>query len=157
MGLYIRCKHSEKDISWSYSTLHVIRDLALQTCGINKDVCSIIRSCSRSDVDIIRFILAYHPEVSLDASIFFGFQLAGYYYPNLLFHSDCEGTYTSKGRVMSDANWLHGNIKQLQKELELLLNNSNNINDDVAKSYAKQLLLLVSDELNYKQPEIIFA
>ena len=157
MGLHISCKHSDKDISWNYHTLHMIRNLALQTCGVNKELLSIINSCSMGDVDIVRFILSFHPEITIKSEDFYGMQLAGMYYPNLLFHSDCDGDYTAKGKVLSDVHWQHGNLKQLKHELEILLHDAEKIDADFSKEYAKQFLELVTDELQYKCPKIYFG
>ena len=158
MGLAIYTTHTDKDIHWGYHTLHIVRDLALQSCGVNKELCSIIRSCYSSKVDIVRFLMAYHPEIEIKSSDFAGMQLAGYYYPNLLFHSDCEGDYTYRGRVMTDKYWQRGNIKQLKNELENLLESSEDIDNNSAKQFTQEFYDLVKAECeSSKYPRIYFC
>lgn len=158
VGLAIYTTHTDKDIHWGYHTLHIVRDLALQSCGVNKELCSIIRSCYSGKVDIVRFLMAYHPEIQITSNDFSGMQLAGYYYPNLLFHSDCEGDYTYRGRVMTGNYWHTGNVKQLKNELELLLKESKDIDNDSAKELTQELYDLVKAECDSsKYPRIYFC
>lgn len=158
MGLAIYTTHTDKDIHWGYHTLHIIRDFALQSCGVNKELCSIIRSCYSGNVDIVRFLMAYHPEIEIKSSDFSGMQIAGFLYPNLLFHSDCEGDYTYRGRVMSGKYWHKGNIKQLKNELECLLENSEHIENDNGKKFTQELYDLVKAECDSsKYPRIYFC
>jgi len=50
-----------------------------------------------------------------------GLQLSGHYYPNLMFHSDCEGAYTKTGKVLEPGKeWTTGNLHGLLSELKLL-------------------------------------
>ena len=158
MGLSIYTTHTDKYISWGYHTLHIVRDLALQSCGVNKELCSIIRSCYSGKVDIVRFLMAYHPEIEIKSGDFGGMQMAGFLYPNLLFHSDCEGDYTYRGRVMTDKYWQRGNIKQLKKELEDLLERSEDIDNNSAKQFTQELYDLVKAECeSSKYPRIYFC
>lgn len=157
MGLSIRAGHTNKTIHWGYSALHIIRDLALQTCGVNPEIARMIRSCHIGKTDMVRFIMAFHPEVEIKSSDFGGMQLAGYFYPNLLFHSDCGGNYTCRGRVMSDCNWNKGNIKKLKDELEILLENAKDIDNDMAKNLTQDFYELVKEECECsKCPKIYF-
>ena len=155
MGLTIYTKHTDKEIHWGYHTLHIVRDFALQSCGVNKELCRIIRSCNSGNVDIVRFLIAYHPDIQITSKDFGGMQMAGFLYPNLLFHSDCDGDYTYRGRVMSDDYWYKGNIKQLKNELENLLEWSENIENNNAKRFTKELYDLVKAECDSsKYPRI---
>ena len=155
MGLSIYTAHTDKSIHWGYHTLHIVRDLALQSCGVDKGLCTIIRSCCSGKVDIVRFLMAYHPEVEIKSSDFYGMQMAGFLYPNLLFHSDCEGDYTYRDKVMTNEHWTTGNIKQLKKELERLLGN---MEDDGVKQIVGELYKLVKAECeSSKYPRIYFC
>jgi len=122
MGLDISCKISKKSIRWNYSTLHLIRWLALQACGLPKEICGKTSYSWATSPFLHGYVIDGKelPSPDLMATILFSFKQAGYYFPNLMFHSDCEGNYTKSGKVFSKPELTGGNSTQLLKELELL-------------------------------------
>ncbi len=119
MGLYARGSYSKKSFSYSYSALHRIRYLALKTCGMPETVCG-----KKSELLVNNFFLMPNELtgglVEDMRKFLWAVQQAGYYYPNLMFHSDCEGSYTKTGKVLKCKELLRGNSKKLLKELNLL-------------------------------------
>lgn len=118
MGLYITGKVSKKECNFSYSNLHRIRFLALLCCNIplkigNKDSERLIKHF---------FFLPTeeYPNPDEMTEFLWSVQQAGYYFPNLMFYSDCEGSYTNRGRVFSKPGQLSGSSGGLLKELESL-------------------------------------
>lgn len=161
MGLYIYGKHTDKECHWGYSMLHLIRDVALMTCGVNKEFARATRAhWEKEGYTLEHYIKSYCPSFKIAPIDLYGLRLAGYYYPNLLFHSDCGGTYTKYGKVMQDAHLLTGSLKGLKEELELIkhdLEKDKYEISDCQENAINQLLELVTDELNFKRPIIYFS
>lgn len=112
MGLGISSKNYR--YSYSYSALHQIRGLSLIYCGCPEEIQG--KYCS--------FLLTYpYFEKVLppdDMSVLFeSVMRAGYLFPELNLHSDCDGKYTSRGKI-NLSTYETGNSKRLLKELNLL-------------------------------------
>ena len=161
MGLYIYGKHSDKECHWGYAPLHWIRDLALMTCGVKKEFSQALRSVNfDKNFNAIDYLNKYYPALKISNTDLYGLRLAWYYYPNLLFHSDCDGTYTKYGKIMKDSHWLTGSLAELEMELNLLKNELKK--SDIEISETEQKILnefseLVTDEMKYKRPVIYFS
>jgi hypothetical protein len=106
---------SEKSYHAGYGSLHLVRWLALVDCGFPETI------GSRPSVRyypgwyiVPEGLTAKDIQAMVESSM-----LAGYWYKNLLLHSDCEGTYTKRGKV-DTKSFLTGNSVELLGELELL-------------------------------------
>jgi len=104
MGLDIYSKSSNKSYHFGYSGIHQLRYIAYRVVGGDKTFSGYMRMGDE------------RPEGCFD----FCYTCACYHFPNLMFHSDCEGTYTKRGKVLTDEHLLKGNSKGLLKELEAL-------------------------------------
>ena len=118
MGLCITGSVSLKGYSYGYSALHLVRWLALLTCGFPEKING-ESSCLSFYPNFAIFptgqkLISHDVIGNMLASL----QVAGYRYPNLLLHSDCEGKYTPKGQVLQGRGWLTGNSKELLGELK---------------------------------------
>lgn len=99
MGLYIRSA-SDKEYSFSYSGLHAIRYMAYKTQDGKSDYGEWQKMQDQS----------IQPD--------WAYALCLLFYPNLMWHSDCDGTYTLRGKIDLEKGILHtGNSKQLLWEL----------------------------------------
>ena len=127
MGLFIRGKNCE--YAYSYSGLHKIRYLALIACGL---------PYKYNEVDTYKFFNGNRKDIMPRVEAFFSpdamdtmthtdldvyFMKVGYFFPNLMLHSDCNGSYTKTGKVCINDNLDSGNSLNLRKELKYLLNN----------------------------------
>lgn len=161
MGLDIYGEKTEHSLSGSYSRLHQnARYLALVYCGMPKTI--------GEDVDSFNSYM-YFPihRNNLDEykmrDWIYSIQLSGYYFPNLLMHSDCEGNYTKNGKDAPCYDGLiGGNSKRLLKELEMLCNDDDLINHEServrnALDYTTKFRDLVKDELKNGNGKIIFS
>lgn len=161
MGLYIYGKHTDKECHWGYGMLHIIRDIALMTCGVQEEFAKATRAYwDKEGYTLEHYIKSNCPSLKIAPSDLYGLRLAGYYYPNLLFHSDCDGTYTKNGKLMNDCHWLTGSLSGLQKELNLLKSELQKENYEITEwqeNAINQLFELVEDELKYKRPIIYFS
>ncbi len=100
MGLDIYSQ-SDKDYHYGYSGLHYIRYMAYRALSGKKKY-SDWHSLERQDVE---------PDWAYAHCLLF--------YPNLYWHSDCDGTYTKRGKLDFTKNTLlTGNSKQLLWELD---------------------------------------
>jgi len=157
MGLYIYGKTSKKKYSYSYSALHQVRYLALITCGIPEKVCGkdsfLLYSQFFFMPNQITGSLADEMRRYISA-----IQISGYYFPNLMLHSDCDGNYTKNGRIMSDPEWSKGNSKQLLKELKRL---EESLEDKYKQGFNWQifndLFDLVKDEVENGKGHLVFS
>lgn len=99
MGLDINSK-SDKEYHAGYSGLHQIRYMGYKAQGGKKGY---------SDWHTVQ-----HQEAGPD----WPFTMCMLFYPNLYWHSDCDGTYTLRGKIDMDNGTLQtGNSKQLLWEL----------------------------------------
>lgn len=121
MGLDIRV--NDKKYSWSYSALHQIRALALVYVGIPETING--KYCSFM---LTFFCLTQDQGDSINSenlTNYFHFAMvAGHLFPNLLFHSDCEGEYSKDGKINLDT-YKNGNSIELLMELDLIKSNKN--------------------------------
>lgn len=106
-----------KEYHRSYSALHGVRWLALVTCGWPEKI-----GGKSSDVLYPMTNGAdktpTHREMD---DMIRGATLAGYRYPNLILHSDCDGDYTHNGKLtFGPDEWMEGNSDELLEELETL-------------------------------------
>lgn len=122
MGLDIYGEVSKKHYHASYSGLHMIRYMALISCGFptrlgDESGMAVFPTC---------YVLPQGLKASDINEIISGVQGATFLYPNLMLHSDCEGTYTKNGKVdiTGDNAWMTGNSIELLKELECLKESS---------------------------------
>ena len=103
-----------KEYNAGYGGLHLVRGLALRLHGFPKKITYpavyvVPEGLTGEDISD-----AYHAA-----------QIAGHLYPNLLLHSDCDGTYTKTGKVLAgegENTWLSGNSIGLLEELKILEN-----------------------------------
>ena len=110
MGLDIITSVSKKTWHASYSGLHLIRKLALMECGADQAVADCL---TRHEV------IPASRETMGD--LFWALQVCGNRYPNLMLHSDCEGSYSRRGKVNLDSRSLDsGSSTGLLKELSML-------------------------------------
>ena len=139
MGLDIEGSKTKKRYTWSYSALHRVRAMAYYVCG-----------CEDPEVTKLRF---FNKEPQA-----FEFSVAGYTFPNLLLHSDCEGSYTAKGKVLKNKTLTTGNIYGLQKELNILRKKLTNKEMQNIGGYQVfiDLKALVDDEIKLGGNKITF-
>lgn len=156
MGLDICGKKSELRYHYSYSGLHFVRWLALLVLGAPKKF-------GKDESDYTTFHWISHgcisimrefekPTVEQLRDWQWAVQRSGYYFPNLMFHSDAEGSYTPRGKVLGekDEYLLKGNSKKLLEELKLI---NEHIDDEIKNANPrgcevfKTLFELVKDEV----------
>jgi hypothetical protein len=163
MGLDIYGEKTGHSLSGSYSRLHhTARYLAMKYCGMPAD----LGVDSNGDA-VDSFCFYMHPwaddkklDVTKMTEFHFVCQQAGYYFPNLLMHSDCEGDYTRRGK-WGGHHLMTGNSVKLLKELELLCAEEEYINSDNerikrAMEYTVAFRDLVKDELENGNGRILF-
>lgn len=155
MGLSIRTEHTDEHISWGYSVIHMVRTLAYIACKVPKDI-AILR---------MRYLITSDDiKVNYTGENFNQMSATGFLFPNLLWHSDCDGTYTARGKVAFGA-MLTGNIYKLHEELEMLIsedfrNNKEYKMQEIPESWIESLekfYALVSEEIKHKRPKIMFS
>lgn len=120
MGLDISSKN--KSYHGCYHGLHFIRWLALVTCGFPEKI------CGRPSINYYPIVYIWTndfpaPPPDEFRKIVHACCHAGYVYPNLILHSDCDGKYTKNGKPATDENWSTGNSKRLLDELKILRKN----------------------------------
>ena len=157
MGLYVYGKTTTKyDYSRSYSALHSVRWLALLACG-----CPINFKNGNSTFSWFKCPLTLgvsNPPTIEEAENFnYYLILAGYKYPNLLLHSDCEGSYTKTGKVLKTWGWKSGNSIKLFKELQEIKEKVK-VSEETKRSLEvlEELLLVVEDEVKNGIGHILF-
>ena len=160
MGLSIRGEKTGNYWHGSYSTLNwSVRYLALKACGM-PDVVG-----ERNGEEITgmqHYMYPHNHRAELDTGqmreFLFAVQVAGYLYPQILFHSDCEGTYTKRGKILGDG-LLTGNSIKLLAELESLCETFADTEHETTRSYAltKELRDLVKDEVENGSGRILFS
>ena len=159
MGLDIRGEKTGGHWHGSYSTLHwSVRYLALKACGL-PDVIG-----ERNGEEITGMQYYMHPwsyGATLDTDkirqVLFAAQVAGHLYPQVLLHSDCDGSYTRRGKILG-ADLLTGNSKKLLAELESLCETFAGTEDESSRQYAltKDLRDLVKDEVENGSGKVLF-
>lgn len=147
MGLWITGKGSKKEYSRSYFALHLVRWLALRICGLNEKIAGKTSFSYLNDAYINKDAIPTPDEM---LNLVWANRVAGHFYPNLLFHSDCEGSYTKKGAVLKNENLLTGNSIGLLKELKKLKREKPkkiSMDDERAWDTFNTLYELVKDEV----------
>lgn len=143
MGLDIIGSKTDKEYHMGYSAIHLVRYLALLDCGWPEDI----------DGWPGFYVLPQNLDAAKFRQIVTALQMAGHIYPNLLLHSDAEGTYTKTGKVCLDEckdAWMTGNSLGLLRELEDL---EANTSADRREKYPRAwevfgaLFSLVKDEI----------
>ena len=103
MGLDIQAKSKYK-YSFSYTGIHYIRYITYLSCKGEKGFGDYISMANKDCYDW-EFIMALHK------------------YPQIIWHSDSEGSYTKKGKITDLHKMpLTGNSVELLKELKMLNN-----------------------------------
>lgn len=159
MGLYIYGEKTGHNLSGGYSRLHQnARYLALVWCGLPNSIGE-----NKDGFNSYMNFPNYESNFNNMNSFIYAIQLSGYYFPNLLMHSDCEGNYTKNGKDSPTTKGLEGgNSKKLLKELEILCNDDDLINHKLervrnALDYTIKFRDLVKDELENGNGTIIFS
>lgn len=127
MGLDIVGKKTGNTISYGYSKIHYnARYLAFVYCGMPE----YIGKENDDSKDIDSFIFFIHPFTGFNGVKFEidkmqkynnALIFAGFYFPNLLMHSDCDGNYTKNSPpAIKSYRLLKGNSIQLLKELNII-------------------------------------
>ena len=160
MGLDISGEVSEKDYHYGYSGIHQVRWLGLLCMGMPEKL------ESGQDSFLVMshpyFDNPMHPEEQIPSpggfqELFWWIMMAGYYLPNLMFHSDAEGTYTKRGKVFAKHGLESGNSVGLLKELEFIKRDTK---EDIKKLLAweifNSLYELVKDEVENGKGKIYF-
>lgn len=155
MGLDICSKN--KSYHASYSGLHSIRWLALLDCGLPEKI------QGQSSLFYVSRVYIFNEEMPQPnakefTEILCSLQFAGHVYPNLLLHSDCEGSYTKTGEVCVEEGWTSGNSVGLLKELDRL--------DRLTLSHLKtgrpweifrMFFAVVKDAVKYNKGKVVFS
>lgn len=160
MGLDIYGKKTGHSLSGSYSRLHQnARYLALVWCGMPEE----ITESGKDGFNSYMYFPIYDTNFKNMDKFIWSIQLSGYYFPNLLIHSDCEGNYTKNGKNSVEyENLDKGSSVNLLKELETLCNDKDLINHKLervrnALKYTIKFRDLVKDEIENGCGTIIFS
>jgi hypothetical protein len=136
MGLSIYSK-SKYEYHYPYSGLSRIRFVAFIISGGKLDFADFIQH--------LKYDWAY--------------QVMSINFPNLVFHSDCEGSYTLKGKI-GGKDLMTGNSKELLKELRCLRRGFKKISiddDGYTKRILDDLYKLVNDVVKNHDGRIRFC
>lgn len=151
MGLDISGKISKKEYHAGYGGLHLVRWMALIYCGLPKE----ISGSTSFTWDTSPFLHGYVmggkelPSPEEMRTILWSFQRCGYEFPNLIFHSDCDGSYTKTGKVFNRPDLMSGNSIGLLRELEILKEDIHTFDKESnAVRIFNMLYELVFDEVN---------
>ena len=127
MGLRISSESSKKEYNFGYSGLHQIRWIAYKIHGGKKNY---VEFMSMQNGALHRKDFKYPDCESFNKDILFmlkephydwSYIMALQKFPNLMWHSDCDGTYSKNGKVASlDKIPLTGNSRGLLSELKIL-------------------------------------
>lgn len=148
MGLGIKSKN--KDYHCSYYGIHLIRWLALIDCGF-PELINDIDSCLYYPNCFTWTTTKPAPTPQKLSDMLFACQKAGYIYPNILLHSDCEGNYTKNGKPLENNDLLTGNSIDLLKELKMLKKNmKGKCNNHKAWGIFKMFYEVVEDSVKNK-------
>lgn len=149
MGLDIYARSTNGHISGGYERLHyTARYLALVYCGMPEyldDKNEVPTMC------IYMYPFTYGKDINVKKMqmFFYAIQISGIEFPNLLLHSDCEGTYTKIGNLDLDGDLMTGNSIKLLKELEKIVTENEfqneKYNDQMA--YTRAFYELVKKEV----------
>lgn len=160
MGLDIRGERTGGHWNGAYSTLHwSVRYLALKACGL-PDVVGVRNGEKITGMQYYMHPWSYGAELEVDRirEVLFACQVSGVRYPQVLLHSDCEGEYTKRGKILGDG-LLTGNSIKLLAELEYLCETFADTEDEATRAYAltKELRDLVKDEVENGSGKILFS
>jgi hypothetical protein len=159
MGLDIHGEKTRGHLGGSYSRLHyTARYLALIFCSMPEFL------DDENEVSAVGFYM--HPfidgkrmNVSKLQQFIYAVQISGIEFPNLLLHSDCEGSYTKRGKLDLNGSLMTGNSIALMKELEKLVNEKEFQTDQYAEQmkYTKAFYELVKKEVEEGNGKITFG
>ncbi len=155
MGLDILCGVSKKTYHAGYHALHMVRWLALVACGWPKKLGTGEYSGSMTTHF---YVIPEGLRGNELSDMVIAAQCAGHLFPNLMLHSDCEGTYTRRGSV-NLSTWQTGNSRGLLKELIKLdeMTPDELKGDSRAWEVYKMLREVVEDEVNNGKGYIKFC
>ena len=132
MGLDMSVPDGDTSYSYSYSRLHLIRWEAYRSIGGKADWLNFNHQ-QRDERYDIKFIEAFDK------------------FKNLFNHSDCEGTYTLKGKPGKDESLTTGNLPVLKKELTSLKTHfKKESTNEVAKPAFRDFLTCVNEAIKLK-------
>jgi hypothetical protein len=166
MGLDITGENTGHNLSSNYSTLHyTVRYLAMKFSGMPDSIGTDIDGKPK---DSFLFCMSGHADkmdrIDTNKMKTFSFSMvrAGYLFPQILIHSDCEGEYTPDGGININNGLISGNSIELLKELEVLVNEESYKNSDskqIQTCYNHMLKFyeLVKDEIENGSGRIIFS
>lgn len=127
MGLDISSK-SKYQYHFGYGGIHYVRFFAYKYCQGTKDFAGYMKMYDAADYDwgIIETYMRF---------------------PNLMYHSDAQGSYTLRGQIapIGATDWYTGNSLELLRELEVIKRNLKKIAGDVRTDSFSALYLLVKD------------
>ena len=156
MGLDICGKKSDKNYHYGYSGLHLIRWLGLISLGLPVKIKGEDTFCALSGGWKFKKDWYQDEEQTVLGCV----QLSGKFLPNLMFHSDCEGTYTKSGRISFD-DLMTGNSIGLLKELNYIKTNVDFKKEPHKGSRAVEVFNtfyeLVNDEVKNGVGHIVFS
>ena len=152
MGLDAYGKKSKKKYHWGYSGLHLIRWLALLSLGMPKEIKGESTFCALSGG--WKFKKDWYQDE--ERTVLWFVQMSGHYFPNLMFHSDCDGAYTKTGKFLGN-KLQSGNSKKLLEELESIKKNLKPCNETERAFECFNLFYdLVKDEVENGEAHITF-
>lgn len=159
MGLDIHARATGGHLSGGYSRLHyTTRYLALKFCAMPDFL------DDKDDVSAMSYFMYPYTEGkylsnSKLTKFNYSLMLVGRLFPNIMFHSDCGGTYTKDGQLDLDGGLLTGNSIELLKELELLVYEEDfqDSKYDRAMEYTKEFYELVKKEVEDGEGLIEFS
>lgn len=154
MGLDIHGRVSKLDYHQGYHALHLVRWLALLSCGFPEK----IGDDSSMNIFPMCYVIPQGITGKIISKCLEAAQLSGYWYPNLMIHSDAEGSYTRTGKINPHEDWLRGNSVGLLKELETLKKHIDKKHEE-SRAYEvfKRLYALVKDEVENGKGHITFS
>lgn len=103
----------------SYAGIHMVRWLALIHSGLPEKIAGQPSYCIWPAV----YVFPDGFSAKDMQATYLPLQIAGHHYPNLMLHSDCDGTYSRRGKV-DTATLQSGNSVALLRELEQLAENT---------------------------------
>jgi hypothetical protein len=159
MGLDIHGEKTGGHMGYSYSRLHYnARYLALIFCSMPEFL------DEEKEVSAIGFYMNPFTDgkrlnISKLQQFIYAVQISGIEFPNLLLHSDCEGTYTKRGKIDTDGQLMTGNSVGLMKELEKIVNEKEFQTEKYTQqmAYTKSFYELVKKEIEEGSGKIIFS
>jgi len=145
MGLDVSGSKTEKTYHAGYGGLHLIRWLAMVSLGLPTKI------KDQSTFSAVSGSITLQKDWYQDecSTVLYYVQASGYFFPNLMFHCDCDGSYTKNGKIFKGSGLLSGNSTELLKELEYLKKNMPKKSDETARAIDlfKMFYDVVKDEV----------